>query len=90
MADDGGGADGGGAERRGRLRSPLLADGQPAFRWWLPLPGAGLALLWALYAAVTAEGDAARAFLAQLAWPGAAVVAAGAAVAWLGWRLDLD
>lgn len=80
------------AGRRGRIRSPLLDDGQPAFRWWLPLPGAALALLWALWRGLTADagGGAAGEFLAQLLWPGLAIFAAAAAAAWLGWRIDLD
>lgn len=80
--------------RRGRIRSPLIDDGQPAFRWWLPLPGAALALLWALWRGVTADADggggAAGVVLAQLLWPGPAIFAAAAAAAWLGWRIDLD
>ena len=87
MANDDG-ADG--DERPGRLRSPLLTDGQPNFQWWLLLPGVGIAALWALYAAVTADGDAAGAFLAELLWPGAAIFVAATIAAWLGWRLDID
>ena len=85
MADEGGADD-----RPGRLRSPLLADGQPNFHWWLFLPGVGIAALWALYAAVTADADAGGVFLARLLWPGAAIFAAATAAAWLGWRLDID
>ena len=83
MADDDAGDD-------GRLRSPLLADGQPNFHWWLLLPGVGIAALWALYGAVTAEGDAGGVFVARLLWPGAGIFAAATLAAWLGWRLDID
>ena len=77
-------------ERPGQLRSPVLDDGQPSFHWWLLAPGVGLALLWALYRGVTAESGAAPEFLAELLWPGAAIFAASAVVAYLGWRLDID
>ncbi len=77
-------------ERPGQLRSPVIDDGQPSFHWWLLAPGVGLALLWALYQGVTAEGDAALKLLAELLWPGAAIFAASAIVAYLGWRIDLD
>lgn len=89
MANDDGDGDGG-QESSGRLRSPLLTDGQPNFHWWLFLPGVGVALLWALYGAVTAEADAMGRFLAQLLWPGAPIFVAATAAAWLGWRLDID
>lgn len=87
MADDGGGD---GQEPSGRLRSPLLTDGQPAVHWWLFLPGIGIAVLWALYGAVTAEADAAGRFVAQLLWPGLPIFLAATVAAWLGWRLDID
>ncbi|MDA1062162.1 MAG: hypothetical protein O2895_04540 [Chloroflexi bacterium] len=77
-------------ERPGRLRSPLIEDGQPSFHWWILAPGVGVALLWALYEGVTAEGGAASMFISQLLWPGAAMFVAATAVAYLGWRLDID
>ena len=86
MADD----EGGGQEDPGRLRSPLLTDGQPNFHWWLFLPGVGVAVLWALYGAVTAEADATGRLLDQLLWPGIPIFVAATAAAWLGWRLDID
>jgi hypothetical protein len=76
--------------RPGQLRSPLIEDGQPSFHWWLLAPGIGVALLWALYGGVTAEGAAAPEFFAQLLWPGAAIFVAATAVAYFGWRLDID
>lgn len=79
-----------GEERPGRLRSPLLTDGQPSFHWWLLLPGVGVAVLWALYGAVTAEADATGRFLGQLLWPGIPIFGAATLAAWLGWRLDID
>ncbi|MCY4456150.1 MAG: hypothetical protein OXC56_07550 [Chloroflexi bacterium] len=87
MAND---DDGDGQDAPGRLRSPLLADGQPNFHWWLFLPGVGVAVLWALYGAVTAEADATGRFLGQLLWPGIPIFVAATAAAWLGWRLDID
>jgi len=77
-------------QRPGQLRSPVLDDGQPSFHWWLLAPGFGFALLWALYGGVTADGDAAPEFLGQLLWPGVAIFAASAVVAYFGWRLDID
>ena len=89
--DDGGdGQEPSSQEPPGRLRSPLLADGQPNFQWWLVLPGVGVAVLWALYGAVTAEADATGRFLGQLLWPGIPIFVAATAAAWLGWRLDID
>ena len=86
MADD----DSDGQAPPGRLRSPLLTDGQPNFQWWLFLPGVGIAVLWALYGAVSAEADAMGRFLGQLLWPGIPIFVAATAAAWLGWRLDID
>ena len=86
MAND----DSDGQEPPGRLRSPLLTDGQPNFQWWLFLPGVGIAVLWALYGAVSAEADAVGRFFGQLLWPGVPIFVAATAAAWLGWRLDID
>ena len=77
-------------ERPGRLRSPMLEDGQPTFHWWLLLPGVALALLWALYQGVSGDHGGAGEFLAQLAWPGLAIFVATSAAAYFGWRMDLD
>ena len=77
-------------EQPGRLRSPLLDDGQPAFHWWLLLPGLAVALLWALYRGVSADEGGAGEFVAQLLWPGPVILAVTTIAAWLGWRLDLD
>ena len=74
----------------GRLRSPLIEDGQPSFHWWLLLPGVALALLWALYQGVTSDGGAASEFLTQLLWPGIAIFVASTVAAYFGWRMDLD
>ena len=73
-------------QRDGRLRSPMLADGQQRFPWWLPLPGLALAATWAAYLRATGAG----AFLDTLLWPGAPIVVATTLTAYLGWRLDLD
>lgn len=77
-------------EQPGRLRSPLLDDGQPAFHWWLLLPGLAIAVLWALYRGVTADGGGGGEFVAQLLWPGPVILVVTTVAAWLGWRLDLD
>ena len=77
-------------EQPGRLRSPLLEDGQPAFHWWLLLPGIAVALLWALYRGVTADDGGTGEFVAQLLWPGPVILVVTTIAAWLGWRLDLD
>ncbi len=76
-------------KRPGRLRPPMLEDGQPSFHWWILLPGLALALVWALYQGVSGD-DGASEFLAQLVWPGLAIFAATSAAAYLGWRMDLD
>jgi hypothetical protein len=73
----------------GHLRSPVLEDGQPRFPWWLPLPGELLALIWAAYVAATGDDGAAGGVRALL-WPGPALALATTAVAYGGWRLDLD
>lgn len=78
------------AEHPGRLRSPLLDDGQPSFHWWMLLPGVAVAVLWAAYQAVTADDGAAGEFLGQLAWPGTAIYVVTTIAAYLGWRIDLD
>jgi hypothetical protein len=78
------------ADSRGRLRSAMLHDGQAAFPLWLPLPGFVAALVWALYQAVTSDAGGPGEFAAQLAWPGIAIFVALTAVAYFGWRLDLD
>ncbi len=77
-------------EQPGRLRSPLLDDGQPSFHWWLLLPGLALVVIWALYRAVSAEDGGGGEFIAQLLWPGPAILLVTSVAAWLGWRLDLD
>lgn len=77
-------------EQPGRLRSPLLDDGQPSFHWWLILPGLAVAVLWALYRGVTADDGGASEFLAELLWPGPVILVVTTIAAWLGWRLDLD
>ena len=65
-------------------------DDDPAWAWWLPLPGLAVAIVWAAYQAVSADSDSAGTFLRQLAWPGAAVLALTTIAAYFGWRLDLD
>ena len=82
--------EGGQQEQPGRLRSPLLEDGQPAFHWWLLLPGIAVAVLWALYRGVTADDGGGGEFVAQLLWPGPVILVVTTIAAWLGWRLDLD
>jgi hypothetical protein len=77
-------------EAAGRLRSAMLEDGQPAFPWWLPLPGVLLALLWAAYQGVSAEDGAGAAFFSTLLWPGAAIFVLTTVTSYFGWRLDLD
>ena len=77
-------------EQPGRLRSPLLEDGQPSFHWWLLLPGLALVVIWALYRGVTADEGGGGEFIAQLLWPGPAILVVTSIAAWLGWRLDLD
>ena len=77
-------------QQPGRLRSPLLDDGQPSFHWWLLLPGLALVVIWALYRAVSAEEGGGGEFIAQLLWPGPAILVVTSIAAWLGWRLDLD
>lgn len=74
----------------GRLRPAMLADGQARFPRWLPLPGLVLALGWAAYQAVTADGGAFAEALRTLAWPGAAIVLITTVTVYFGWRLDLD
>jgi hypothetical protein len=74
----------------GRLRSAMLADGQPSFPWWLPLPGIALAVLWAAYRGVSAEDGAGSVFLEELLWPGAAIFILTTITSYFGWRLDLD
>ncbi len=70
---------------RDLLRSALVDDEDPRFPWWLPVPGAVIALTWAAYQA-TAGG----AFLEQLLWPGAAMFILGTLVTFFGWQLDID
>ena len=70
----------------GRLRSPMLADGQQRFPWWLPIPGLALAGTWAAYQNATG----ASAFLGTLLWPGAPIFVATTITTYFGWRLDLD
>ena len=77
-------------QQPGRLRSPLLDDGQPSFHWWLLLPGLALVVIWALYRGVSAEEGGGGEFIAQLLWPGPAILVVTSIAAWLGWRLDLD
>jgi len=74
----------------GRLRSAMLADGQPSFPWWLPIPGIALALVWAAYQGVSAEEGAGTEFLSTLLWPGAAIFVLTTVTSYFGWRLDLD
>lgn len=70
----------------GRLRPATLADGQPRFPWWLPLPGVALAAVWAAYQGVTGGG----AILEALLWPGGGIFVVTTLTTYLGWRLDLD
>lgn len=74
----------------GTLRSAMLADGQPAFPWWLPVPGILLTLGWAAYQAVGAEESGGSVFLDTLLWPGAAIFVLTTVTTYFGWRLDLD
>jgi hypothetical protein len=83
LDDDGRAAD-------GRLRSAMLADGQPSFPWWLPLPGVALMLVWAVYRAVGAQDNAGSVLLEQLLWPGVAIFVLTTVTSYFGWHLDLD
>lgn len=74
----------------GALRSAMLEDGQPAFPWWLPLPGVVLAVAWAAYRAAGAEEDGGGVLLETLLWPGLAIFLLTTATTYFGWRLDLD
>ncbi|MEZ4553876.1 MAG: hypothetical protein AB7L91_03810 [Dehalococcoidia bacterium] len=74
----------------GSLRPAMLDDGQPAFPWWLPLPGVLLAAAWAAYRAAGAEDDGSSVLLETLLWPGAAIFVLTSLTAYFGWRLDLD
>src|SRR5262245_52244811 len=70
----------------GRLRDPMLTDGQQRFPWWLPLPGIALAGTWAAYSNATGSS----AFLDTLLWPGAPIFVVTTLTTYFGWRLDLD
>ena len=75
----------------GRLRPAMFDDAEePRFPWWLPLPGLGLALLWAAYQGVAAAGPAAPEVASRLLWPGLPIFLATTVTAYFGWRLDLD
>jgi len=74
----------------GTLRSAMLDDGQPAFPWWLPVPGALLTLAWAAYRAVSAEEDGSAVLFETLLWPGLAIFMLTTVTTYFGWRLDLD
>ena len=79
------------ATARGRLRPAMFQDhDEPAFPWWLPLPGIGLALLWAAYQGVAAAGPAVSEIAARLLWPGLPIFLAITITAYFGCRLDLD
>ena len=67
------------------LRSALVDDEDPRFPWWLPVPGAAIAIVWAAYQATTGG-----AFFEQLLWPGAAMFILGTLVTFFGWQLDID
>lgn len=80
-----------GPEREPLLRPAMFQDDDdPAWAWWLPLPGLAVAIVWAAYQAVSADSDSGGTFLRQLAWPGAAALALTTIAAYFGWRLDLD
>lgn len=76
------------------LRQALVNDDDPRFPWWLPLPGVGLAIVWAGYRAAAASIDPASAplevFLTTLLWPGVAVFLLTTAATWAGWQLEID
>lgn len=77
-------------DQDGRLRSAMLADGQPSFPWWLLTPGIALAIVWAAYQGVSAEEGGGSEFLSTLLWPGAAIFVLTTITSYFGWRLDLD
>lgn len=68
------------------LRHALVDDQDPRFPRWLPLPGIVLAVGWAAFQAVTADGN----LLTTLAWPGAAIFVLTSLAAWFGWQLEID
>ena len=76
------------------LRHALVNDDDPRFPWWLPLPGLGLAVLWAGYraAATTIDPNGAplEVFLGALLWPGVAVFLLTTVATWAGWQLEID
>ena len=75
----------------GRLRPAMFDDDEePRFPWWLPLPGIGLAAVWAAYQGVAADGPAVTEAAARLLWPGLPIFLVTTVTAYFGWRLDLD
>ena len=70
----------------GRLRDPMLTDGQQRFPWWLPIPGIALAVTWAAYSGATGSAV----FLDTLLWPGVPIFVVTTLTTYFGWRLDLD
>lgn len=75
---------------RDLVRSALVNDDDPRFPWWMPLPGAALAVVWGAWQAVGADGGAASAFVGALLWPGPAIVALATLATFLGWQLEID
>ena len=98
---DGSGHPGGGEADPGRgsagrtrardlARSALVNDDDPRFPWWLPLPGAALALAWGAWQAVSADAGGGSAFVGALLWPGPAILALATLATFLGWQLEID
>jgi hypothetical protein len=66
----------------------------PAFFWWMPLPGLALAAGWGLWEAANDSGadlaDRLTSFVTALAWPGLVIFAITTFLVWLAWKVDLD
>ncbi len=75
---------------RDLARSALVNDDDPRFPWWLPLPGAALALCWGAWQAVSSDGGAGAAFVGAILWPGPAIVVLATLATFLGWQLEID
>jgi hypothetical protein len=76
--------------RRRRVREDQTSGSkEPLVLWWMPVVALAAPLLYAGWRFASAA-NAAEAALEALLWPGLALYAAGLALLWGGWKIDLE
>jgi len=73
-------------------RKAATADAakEPLLLWWMPLLALAAPVIFAAWAAASADGNAAGSALTALVWPGVALYFGALAVLWAGWKIELE